>query len=225
MLSAVRKILAGLAIGGGATAAMLLIAWAGWLDTAELKSYDLRMRTLRQWAPAVHPDIVLVEINDASIRDLQEFAGRWPWPRALTAILIDYLHRGAPKVIAVDVGFWEKERPASYPFLGEEYTAERSDRELADAVKKAGNVVLLSIPASSVAKSCSGNGSRRRTIWARPSKNDRSLLLHTKSSPRLLQVSATTSSLSIVMALHDGYRHLYGRELDSCRPWGWQQPS
>jgi adenylate cyclase len=139
----VRKILAGCAIGVGATALALLVAWPGWLETAELKTYDWRMRTLRERSPLAHPDIVLVAINDATIRDLQETAGRWPWPRALSAHLVDYLRRGAPKVIALDIGFWEKEREATYPFLGESYTSERSDRELAEAVKRAGNVVLL----------------------------------------------------------------------------------
>jgi adenylate cyclase len=143
ILSAVRKLLAGLAIGVGASGLVLLAGSLGWLETAELKTYDWRMRTLRNWSPAVHPDIVLVEINDATLRDLKEIAGRWPWPRALSAMLIEYLHRGAPKVIAVDIGFWEKEREATYPFLGEQYTSSRSDGELADAVRRAGNVILL----------------------------------------------------------------------------------
>jgi adenylate cyclase len=139
----VRKILAGTAIGIGSALVVFLFAWPGWLEIAELKTYDWRMRTLREWSAEVHPDIVLVEINDATIRDLKDIAGRWPWPRALSAILIDFLRRGEPKVIAVDVGFWEKEREASYPFLGEDYTSTRSDGELAEAVKRAGNVVLL----------------------------------------------------------------------------------
>jgi len=139
----VRKLIAGLAIGIGAAALVLGLGWLGWLERTELMTYDWRMRTLRRWSPAVHPDIVLVEINDTSIRDLKEIAGRWPWPRALTALLIDYLHRGSPRAIAVDVGFWEKERESSYPFLDESYTSERSDRELAEAVRRAGNVILL----------------------------------------------------------------------------------
>ena len=138
-----RKILAGLAIGVGSAAVVLLLGSTGWLDTSELKTYDWRLRTLRNWKPAVHPDIVLVEINDATLRDLKEIAGRWPWPRALSAILIDYLHRGQPKVIAVDIGFWEKEREGTYPFLGEDYSGARSDGELVEAVKRAGNVILL----------------------------------------------------------------------------------
>ena len=138
-----RKIIAGVAIGLGSAAIVFLLAWPGWLETAELKTYDWRMRTLRERWPKVRPDIVLVEINDATLRDLKEIAGRWPWPRALTGLLIDYLHRGAPRAIAVDLGFWEKEREATYPFLGEAYTSARSDKELADAVKRAGNVVML----------------------------------------------------------------------------------
>ena len=138
-----RKLLAGTAIGIGSALIVFLIAWPGWLEIAELKTYDWRMRTLREWSAEVHPDIVLVEINDATIRDLKEIAGRWPWPRALSAILIDFLRRGHPKVIAVDIGFWETEREATYPFLDEDYTSTRSDGELAEAVKRAGNVVLL----------------------------------------------------------------------------------
>jgi adenylate cyclase len=148
ILSAVRKLLAGLAIGVGAALVVLLLAWPGWLDTAELKSYDWRMRMasrIRQARnqPLVHPDIVLVEINDATIRDLTDIAGRWPWPRALSALLVDFLHRGGPKVIAFDIGFWEPEREATYPFLGEEWTSARSDGALAEAVRRAGNVILL----------------------------------------------------------------------------------
>jgi adenylate cyclase len=138
-----RKILAGLAIGIGSAALVVLLARPGWLETAELKTYDWRMRTLRHWSPAVHPDIVLVEINDATLRDLKDVAGRWPWPRALMALLVDYLHRGTPRVIAIDIGFWEKEREATYPFLGEQYTNARSDGELIEALRRAGNVVLL----------------------------------------------------------------------------------
>jgi len=160
----VRKILAGIAIGIGSALVVFLFAWPGWLDTAEMKTYDWRLRTLREWSPDVHPEIVLVEINDATIRDLKEIAGRWPWPRALSAILIDFLRRGEPKVIAVDIGFWEKEREASYPFLGEDYTSTRSDGELAEAVRRAGNVVLL---ADAVDPGLTG-GDVAQQEWASP---------------------------------------------------------
>lgn len=143
-----RKIVAGLLLGAGSAAVVLLLASAGLLEVAELKTYDWRMRTVaelraRSAEPLGHPDIVLVEINDASIRELAPLVGRWPWPRALTGLLIDYLSRGKPRTIAVDVGFWEPEREATYPFLGDGITSAQSDQALADAVRRAGNVILL----------------------------------------------------------------------------------
>jgi adenylate cyclase len=145
----VRKIIAGLAIGVGSAVVILLLAWPGWLETAELKTYDWRMRTISRiniaaGRPLVHPDIVLVEITDASIRDLSELVGRWPWPRALQALLLDYISRGKPKVIAVDVAFIEPERASKYEFLDRgEITSVQSDQELAEAVRRAGNVIML----------------------------------------------------------------------------------
>ena len=98
-----------------------------------------------QGQPLVHPDIVLVEITDASIRDLSEFVGRWPWPRALQAMIVDYISSGKPKVIALDLTFLEPERDMrSTQFLDRgEITSAQSDQELADAVRRAGNVIML----------------------------------------------------------------------------------
>lgn len=143
ILFPVRKLTAGVAIGLGSALFILALAALGWLERVEMSSYDWRLRTLRERSPSVHPDIALVEINDATIRDMQEVAGRWPWPRALSALLIDFMARGKPKAIAVDIGFWEKERDSTYPFLGEQYTSARSDGQLAESVRKAGNVILL----------------------------------------------------------------------------------
>ena len=100
---------------------MLLVAWPGWLETAELKLYDWRMRTvadirIARKMPLVNPDIVLVEITDAAIRDLSELVGRWPWPRAVHGTLIDYISSGQPKAIAVDLTLLEPERESTYKF-------------------------------------------------------------------------------------------------------------
>jgi len=150
----VRKTAAGLALGLGAAAVVLALASTGWLDKVELRTYDWRMRTAAALSAGSSPDpgrgeasgddgIALVEINDASIDELAPLVGRWPWPRALMGLLVDYLRRGNPKGIALDIGFWEPEREATYPFLGEAMTSEASDRALAGAVRRAGNVVLL----------------------------------------------------------------------------------
>ena len=144
-----RKILAGIAIGIGSALVVFFVAWPGWLDTAEMKTYDWRIETMAairiaRGQPLVHPDIVLVEITDASIRDLSEFVGRWPWPRALQAMLVDYISRGKPKVVALDLTFLEPERASRYEFLDRgEITSAQSDQDLADAVRRAGNVIVL----------------------------------------------------------------------------------
>jgi adenylate cyclase len=144
----VRKLLAGVSIGLATSAVVLLLGYTGWLETLELKSYDWRMRTIADWRasrgePLVHPDIVLVEINPLSVEELAPMVGRWPWPRALMGLLVDYLHRGRPKAIALDIGYWEPERESTYEFLGHPFSSTKSDQALADAVQRAGNVVLL----------------------------------------------------------------------------------
>jgi adenylate cyclase len=143
-----RKVAAGVGIGLGAAAITVLLGFAGAFDVLEWKTYDWRMRTVADWRvrggrPAVDPGIVLVEINDAAINDLASEVGRWPWPRAIFSLLVDYLHRGNPRVIALDIGFWEPERQATYQLLGQEMTSTQSDALLAEAVARAGNVVLL----------------------------------------------------------------------------------
>jgi adenylate cyclase len=144
----IRKLLAGVAIGGGSAALILVLGWMGGLDVAELKTYDWRVRTMAdiriaRGVPLVHPDIVLVEITDASIRDLSELVGRWPWPRALHGALIDYISSGKPRVVAVDLTFLEPERESTYRFGDGHIKSTDSDHALADAAARAANVIVL----------------------------------------------------------------------------------
>lgn len=139
-----RRLLAGLLIGLGSAAAVIGLGAAGWLDRAEMATYDWRMRLAAIRTPA-NPDIVLVEINDSTVRDLSPVYGRWPWPRVVFADLITYLNRAPAKVIAVDFTFPEAQRNTSFKLGGDEgetWTGEASDEALVDAVKH-GNVILL----------------------------------------------------------------------------------
>ena len=138
----VRKLFAGLALGLGSAIIVLVLGVTGLLDTAEMKSYDRRM----QWAAApeaVSKDIVLVEINDASIRDYAVAVGRWPWPRVLQSELIDFLERGPAKVIAYDVLMSEPSQ-GSFQLGDQTWTAEESDAAMVQSVRAAGNVIMLS---------------------------------------------------------------------------------
>ena len=136
-----RKAIAAAALGLGTALIILVAAAGGAFDTWELKSYDWRTRA--DAAPAsIHPGIVFVEINDLSIRDLAPAIGRWPWPRAVMASLIEFISRAPARVIAVDVALLEPDRD-THDIAGQPLKGSDSDQALADAVKKAGNVIML----------------------------------------------------------------------------------
>ena len=80
-----RKVTAGFLLGAGSALIVFLLAWTklGGLDRLDLQLYDWSLRRLANPALASQ-DIVLVEINDASIRDYAPAVGRWPWPRGTT---------------------------------------------------------------------------------------------------------------------------------------------
>ena len=61
------------------------------------------------------PDIVIVDIDDASLAKMEEVAGRWQWPRSVHAELIEGIQRQKPKAIVFDITFSETDvyRPDS----------------------------------------------------------------------------------------------------------------
>lgn len=138
-----RKVAAGL--GLGALAALIVLALAASTDLLERQertAYDWRMR-LAVDPESINKDIVLVEINDSTIRELAQYFGRWPWPRMAMAFIVDYLHRAPAKVVAIDVSLPERDRVLKYDIDGDEWSGYQSDRRLADAVQEAGNVIML----------------------------------------------------------------------------------
>jgi len=139
----VSKPLAGLLIGAGSALIVLLLAAAklGGIDELDLRLYDWSLRRLAS-PSAVNHDIVLVEINDASIRDYAEAVGRWPWPRVLQSNLIDFLQRAPARAIAYDIQLTEKSL-GSFKFGDDQWTAEESDAAMVTSVRTAGNVVML----------------------------------------------------------------------------------
>lgn len=90
----------------------------------ELKGFDLL--TVISAPEKSELPIVLVGIDDASLAELKQ---RWPWPRSLHARLIDALKQAGAAVIVFDVVF-------EFP------TEKAEDEALAQAIKRAGNVVL-----------------------------------------------------------------------------------
>ena len=146
-----RKAIAGLVLGLGAGALVLGLALgfarqsAGSVDplqSIEFRTYDWRLtRTARP--ETARRDLALVEIDEYSLRNLQPNAGRWPWPRAVHSMLIDFLQRAPATVIAYDVSFAEADTREGFAFGGDTVSGAESDQAFIDSVKKSGNVIML----------------------------------------------------------------------------------
>jgi adenylate cyclase len=133
---------AALALGLGAAILGLVLAHLPIAQAFEWSLYDLRMR--RTITPAAAPKrIAIVEIDEQTLRALEPIAGRWPWPRLFHGGLIDYLARGPAAVVAYDVGFFEPDGRSGFEVAGDTWTGAESDAAFVEAVRKAGNVVLL----------------------------------------------------------------------------------
>lgn len=103
-----------------------------WVDPAvirekiESKTYDLRLIFRNHFKKQTAlKEIVIVEIDEKSIKEI----GRWPWGRDVQAGLVGKISKGSPKVIGIDIMYTEPEN-------------KETDRKLAQAFEKAGNVVL-----------------------------------------------------------------------------------
>ncbi|MEW6648256.1 MAG: adenylate/guanylate cyclase domain-containing protein [Pseudomonadota bacterium] len=77
---------------------------AGLLSTLEYRYGDLLLRRhAAQQQP--DPDIVIVDIDERSLDQMAPLAGRYPWPRAIFAELIEGMARQRPAAIVFDILF------------------------------------------------------------------------------------------------------------------------
>src|SRR5262245_927685 len=145
MSKAFRPIVAGLLVGSSAAAIVLVLdvmfsrvsggTAVNPLQTLEMQTYDWRLtRTARP--ETARKDIVLVEIDEYSLRNMEQFAGRWPWPRLFHASLLDFLARGQSKVIAYDVLFAGPDPTLLFDVAGVKYSGSESDGELVKSAQK-----------------------------------------------------------------------------------------
>lgn len=109
--------------------AVYLMSRSRLFSTLELKTVDARFRLAADPRRASE-DIVLVAIDDASIKALEPAVGRWPWPRDTHAMLLSFLERSGARMVIFDLLFTE--RDAQYP---------EGDLQLAAATCRAGSVV------------------------------------------------------------------------------------
>ncbi len=94
--------------------AFLELTWLHVLNPLENRLSDW---FVQQQAHGLTPDadIVMVDIDDASLARMQDTAGSWPWPRSVHGELVRGIERQKPKAIVFDILFSERDeyRPDS----------------------------------------------------------------------------------------------------------------
>jgi adenylate cyclase len=119
------RLLVGLALSVAILSAVAAMVRGGLLRTAELEGYDLLILIRGSHAP---PDnLVIVDFDDATVQTYKAF----PIPRRLLAEVVENIAAGKPSVIGLDV-------------ILDLARSDSDDQELARALDRAGNVVLVS---------------------------------------------------------------------------------
>jgi adenylate cyclase len=90
-------------------------------------AFDAMVR-YRIVVPKPDKDIIIVDINEASLASMAKEYGRWPWPRQVLGEFLDHLEKQHPKAVVFDILF-------SDPDI---YNAD-SDAYFADAVSRTTN--------------------------------------------------------------------------------------
>ena len=103
---------------------VLLIALNSmWLNIFSTLDNRLSDFVVRHVAQQLSPDtnIVIVDIDEASLAAMQDTAGSWPWPRAVHGELLQGIARQQPRAIVFDILFSEPDRyrPESDRFFNE----------------------------------------------------------------------------------------------------------
>jgi len=158
------RLLLGAAFGLAAGLAGLLLGQLPFFQVAESKLYDLGMRWTVDPAHA-HPAISVVEIDEISLRRLEPVVGRWPWPRLVHAVVIDFLARGPATAVAFDVSLTDRDRRTGFDAGGTTWTGAQSDQALIDSTRAARNVIHL---AEGVYEGATGADDVDRTLKAAP---------------------------------------------------------
>ncbi len=68
------------------------------------KAFDFMVRH-RVVTPKPDPDIIIVDVNEASLAALAGDFGRWPWPRQVFGEFVEHLEAQQPKAIVFDILF------------------------------------------------------------------------------------------------------------------------
>src|SRR3990172_6470764 len=67
-------------------------------------AFDTMVR-YRIVAPKPDKDIVIVDINEASLAEMAKDYGRWPWPRQVMGEFLEQIEKQQPRAVVFDILF------------------------------------------------------------------------------------------------------------------------
>ena len=129
MLARLLRLLRGPVRWHAAFGGLLVLAMAGEIfglhgfETAESRLTDVFMRHHAAEFKA-DPNVIVIDVDDLSLREMEDMAGLWPWPRETHADMLDALSEFAPRAVVFDIAFSERDR--KHP---------KSDARLTEALK------------------------------------------------------------------------------------------
>lgn len=71
--------------------------------------HDVQARMIRT-SRVADPKIKVILVDEASLKAMDNIAGRWPWPRAIWGDLLDYLSIGGARAVLFDILFIEQDK-------------------------------------------------------------------------------------------------------------------
>ncbi len=145
------KVYTGLLTGMVVTVLVVFAHLAGWGHFLELKLLDVRLRHFSD--VQARSDIVVLAIDDNALNQV----GRWPWPRRYIASLINLCSQADARMVLLDI-IMPEEQPLelhqtgvtdisrdepTLPIIGNAQPQKiDNDQILAQAIRKAGNVIM-----------------------------------------------------------------------------------
>ena len=134
--------------------AMIEMTWLHALQPLENRLSDFFVRQHAQGL-APDPNIVIINVDDASLEKMENIAGNWPWPRSVFAEMINAIDKQHPKAIVFDKLFVERDvyRPESdalfnqalegkknvyFPLVRQPATQDKAGAALADVADQLG---------------------------------------------------------------------------------------
>jgi adenylate cyclase len=85
----------------------IALARGRFFEKPEFFLYDIKAKLYR--SDKIPPkDLKVILVDDASLKALENVAGRWPWPRAIWADVMEFLSLGGARAVLFDILFTER---------------------------------------------------------------------------------------------------------------------